>query len=174
MLRRLIALSAITAGALMGGTAAHAATTPDVNEQDRTFLTVAHQSNLAEIKAGTAAQKQATTQAVKDVGATLIREHKMLDDQVGKVANQVGVTLPDAPSAKQQAELKKVAAKSGAAFDRAWVASQIAGHKEDLAAGAQEIANGSSEQVKQLARDAKPVVQGHLTQLQNIQSGKGG
>ncbi|GAA4593175.1 hypothetical protein GCM10023194_56820 [Planotetraspora phitsanulokensis] len=169
MLTRLIALVAIMSVALVGSASTHAATTPDVNEQDRTFLLEAHQGNLAEIKAGQLAQKQATTEAVRGMGARLIRDHEALDDEVRRVADKVGVTLPDEPSNEQQAALEQVSDKKGAEFDRAWTASQITGHRKTLAAVATELSNGSSEQVKQLARDAKPVVQEHLDLLESIQ-----
>ncbi|GAA4568626.1 DUF4142 domain-containing protein [Planotetraspora kaengkrachanensis] len=169
MLTRLIALIAIMSGTLVGSTSTYAAATPEVNEQDRTFLLAAHQGNLAEIKAGQVAQKQATTEAVRDMGARLIRDHKALDDDGGRVADQVGVALPDEPSDEQQVALEQVSGKKGAEFDRAWVASQITGHRKTLTAVATELSNGSSEQVKRLARDAKPVVQEHLDLLESIQ-----
>jgi len=59
---------------------------------------------------------------------------------------------------------------SGADFDHAWVASQITAHQEALAGGKQELVDGSSNEVKELARNAGPIVQEHLNMLQNIKS----
>ncbi|WP_433512333.1 DUF4142 domain-containing protein [Nonomuraea sp. CA-143628] len=137
----------------------------DVNEQDRTFLRQAHQGNLAEIQAGQAAQDMGASEAVRKLGAKLVSDHTKMDDDVSRVAKQVGVDLPDKPSAVQRRQLGELAAKSGEAFDRAWLAAQIAGHRQSLANGAKELRKGSSPEVKQLATDAKPIVQTHLDLL---------
>jgi putative membrane protein len=51
------------------------------------------------------------------------------------------------------------------------VAAEITDHKDDLAAIAKEQTDGSSDKVKQLARDAKPVVESHLKLLEHIRNG---
>ncbi|GAA1134053.1 hypothetical protein GCM10009670_30740 [Citricoccus alkalitolerans] len=125
----------------------------------------AHQSNLAEIAAGTAAQEQATTEAVREMGATLIEDHQALDADLTAAAEEFGVALPDEPSAEQQAALEEVMAQNGEAFDAAWIASQIEGHRMSLAAGEEQIASGSDPAAIGLAQDAAPVIQGHLDHL---------
>ena len=62
--------------------------------------------------------------------------------------------------------LDKVSGLNGAAFDRAWITTEIMGHRETLAAVNTELQDGSSAQVKQVATDAKPVVQEHLKLLE--------
>jgi putative membrane protein len=156
---------------VMPPVAAGALTHLNVNEQDRTFLRKAHQGNLAEIQAGQAAQDMGASQAVKDLGARLVSDHTKMDDDVSRVAKQAGVDLPDKPSAAQRRQLGEVAGKSGEAFDRAWLATQIAGHRQSLANGATELRKGSSPEVKQLATDAKPIVQKHLDLLLEAKGG---
>lgn len=157
--------------AVMPPAAAGARTHLDVNEQDRTFLRKAHQGNLAEIQAGQAAQDMGASQAVRELGAKLISDHTKMDDDVSRVAKQVGVDLPDKPSADQRRQLGEVAGMSGEAFDRAWLTTQIAGHRQSLANGAKELRKGSSPEVKQLATDAKPIVQTHLDLLLKAKGG---
>jgi len=90
MLRLLVVLPAALAASLVAGTSA-IATTAHLNEQDRTFLVQAHQGNLAEIAAGRAAVKRADSQAVSDAGAMFVRDHTSLDDDVKRVAGELGV-----------------------------------------------------------------------------------
>ena len=97
--------------ALIGTTCATAAP----SGQDSTRLVTAHQSNLAEIAAGTAAQKAATTSDVRDLGAVCIQMHTELDHSLTAKATPLGATLPDAPSALQQNHLAAVTAHSGQA-----------------------------------------------------------
>lgn len=145
-------------------TSASAAAAP--SRQDRAFLVAAHQSNLTEIAAGSAAQRRATTEVVRHHGAIFARDHTRLDASLRQVARRLAVPLPDAPNAEQQATLDSVSANPGPAFDRAWLASQLAGHREAKANGQKELAQGSDATVKQLARTAAPVVQMHLSMLE--------
>lgn len=152
--------------ALLAAGAAGATTTTAPNAQDRAWLVAAHQSNLTEIAAGKAAQQKATSSVVREHGELFIRDHTRLDSSLQKVAADLGVQLPGAPNAAQQATLASVSAKSGAAFDSAWLTSQLAGHRAAKAAGATELAAGSDATVLAAAKTAAPVVQTHLTMLE--------
>lgn len=157
------ALALVAATAALGLAAGPAAAQP--NAQDQTWLVAAHQSNLAEIAAGQAALQKATSDDVRMHGQMLIDDHTALDASLTPVAQQLGVALPAEPTPEQQQALAEVSAQSGDAFDRAWVQSQIAGHRATLAAGEQELAQGSDQTVKDLAAAAAPVVQRHLDGL---------
>jgi putative membrane protein len=152
--------------ALTAAGVAGASTTAAPNAQDRAFLVAAHQSNLTEIAAGRAAQRKATTSVVREHGQIFIRDHTRLDSSLQQVANNLGVTLPNTPNAAQRATLASVSAKSGAAFDSAWLSSQVAGHRAAKAAGAAEVSGGSDASVLGLAKTAAPVVQMHLSMLE--------
>jgi putative membrane protein len=136
-----------------------------VSSQDRTWMVVAHQSNLTEIAAGKAAQQKATSQKVRDLGQMFITDHTANDAKLRSAAKTLGVTLPGSPNAQQRAALASVSAKSGAAFDSAWIASQITGHRQTLAATDTELSNGSDSRVLTLARATRPVVAHHLEEL---------
>jgi putative membrane protein len=152
------------AGVLLAMWTAGSASAASVSSQDATWLVVAHQSNLTEIAAGQAAQKSSSA-AIRDLGAMFIKDHTTLDASLKTVANKYGVKLPSAPSPAQQATLKSVAAKSGAAFNSAWITTQIAGHRATAAATNTELAKGSNADVLKLARTSSPVVAHHLHEL---------
>ena len=166
-LRRLALIGIAGAGiALTAAGVAGASTTAAPNAQDRAFLVAAHQSNLTEIAAGKAAQQKATTDVVRQHGELFIRDHTRLDASLQTGREELGVDLPGTPNAAQRATLASVSAKSGAAFDSAWLTSQLAGHRAAKAAGATELAAGSDASVLGLAKTAAPVVQMHLTMLE--------
>jgi putative membrane protein len=145
--------------------AANPAVRAAVSSQDRAWMVAAHQSNLTEIAAGKAAQQKATSQKVRDLGAMFIRDHTANDTKLTAAAKTLGVDLPGRPNAQQRAALASVAAKSGAAFDSAWIASQITGHRQTLAATDTELSSGSNATVLSLARATRPVVAHHLEEL---------
>lgn len=166
LLRRLTLIGVAGAGiALTAAGVAGASTTAAPNAQDKAFLVAAHQSNLAEIAAGKAAQAKATTSVVREHGALFIADHTRLDAGLQKTASTLGVDLPAAPSAAQQASLAAVTAKSGAAFDAAWLQQQLASHQASLALGNTELAKGSDPAAITVAKTAAPVVKMHLSML---------
>src|SRR5206468_11378478 len=97
--------------------------------------------------AGKAAQQKATTQKVRDLGQMFFTDHSANDAKLTAAAKKLGVSLPGSPNPQQQAALKSVSAKSGAAFDAAWISSQITGHRQTLAATDPEISKGSDATV---------------------------
>lgn len=149
------------AASLFAASAASAAP----SNQDSTWMVAAHQSNLAEIAAGQVAQQQASSQSVKDTATMFIQMHTTLDASLTSGAATLGVTLPKAPSPAQQASLAQVKTQTGTAFDTAWVAQQIAGHRDALSGTQTEVSSGSDAAVLKLANTTLPVVQQHLSEL---------
>ena len=170
MKHRLVAACAL---ALAGsfGVASGALAAP--TDQDTAWMAAAHQSNLAEIAAGQAAVAQGTSADVTSLGQMFIDMHTQLDTELTAAAQQLGVTLPDAPTPSQQQTLERVKAETGPAFDTAWIASQIASHQTTLAATQTEISTGSDPTVVALATKSAPVVQQHLTALQEAAAAAG-
>jgi len=168
----LLAGAATLACATVGLFSGIAAAAP--SGQDRTFLVAAHQSNLTEIAAGKAALQKSSNGVVRRHGQLFIRDHTRLDADLRKVADDLDVDLPSQPSAAQRATLASVSAKSGSAFDAAWLSSQLAGHRQAKAAGQRELAQGSDARVKQLATAAAPVIQMHLDMLEQATGSVGG
>src|SRR5918912_3580729 len=142
--------------------AAPAAPAASVSAADRTWMGAAHQSNLTEIAAGKAAQQKATSQKVRNLGQMFITDHSANDAKLKAAAKTLGVSLPGSPNAAQRATLARVAAKSGAAFDSAWIATQITGHRQALSATETELSSGSNATVLALAKATRPIVAKHL------------
>jgi putative membrane protein len=163
-LSRLVLLPAAVLGAVV--LAANPASAAP-SDQDTMWMQTAHQSNLAEIAAGNAAEQSATTPDVKQLGAMFVQMHTQLDTALTQAAQQFGVTLPGAPTAAQQQQLAQVQQNTGQAFDTAWIAQQIGSHSTTLAATTTELQSGSDPTVLDQARTATPVVQQHLDELRS-------
>jgi putative membrane protein len=146
---------------------AHAA----VPAQDRDFLIAAHQGNLAEIESAQPSLlgRPGVCAAIRDMGPMLITDHTRLDAAGGQVAMRDGVMLPTMPTAAQARQLRATAAMNGAQFNRSWLAMERAWHEQTLNAVRHEIAVGQSRDVQDAARTALPVVQRHLSMIQQAQ-----
>jgi predicted outer membrane protein len=142
-------------------------------DPDRDYLAAAHQSHLAEIEAGTAAQERGSSPAVRKLGQRLVADHTKLDQDVRRVAQLLDITLPSAPMRRQRAELRRVSGRRGEAFDRAWISQQTTAHRRLLTEGEAETAHGSSPYVQVLAKQADPVLRAHLAMLRETRTGSG-
>ncbi|HET7369951.1 MAG TPA: DUF4142 domain-containing protein [Gammaproteobacteria bacterium] len=141
-----------------------------LSHQDKEWLKAAHQANLTEIKAGQAAQQQATTQVVRQAGQMLVSDHKQLDSALTRAAHDLDVSLPNSPSPTQQHLLQKVKSKSGDKFDKLWTRTMASAHLKAINKTQTEISQGSSSKVKKLAKKALPVLQTHLNMVQHAQN----
>jgi putative membrane protein len=145
---------------------------PSVSAQDRAFLVAVHRSNLAAITAGQTAQRQASATGVRALAGQLVADYGSLDAELKDVATRLGVTLPTRPAAGEQRQLAQLAARTGTDLDLAWIAGQIAGDQQAIAAGEAQLSRGRSAKVTALARSATPVLERHLSMLQQLGGGR--
>lgn len=141
---------------------------PTPSAQDLAFLRAAHLDNLAEIQAGTVAEHRAASQAARNLGTRLVREHTSLDADLQRVANRLGVALPNAPTPERARQITQLSATNGVAFDQAWVAMVTEWNDQAVGADQTELRSGTLDDIKDLARDALPVARGHLSRLQKV------
>jgi Domain of unknown function (DUF4142) len=100
---------------------------------DRDLLVRVQLAGLWEQLAGFAAPQRGHDDLVKDdlvrnVGEKIANEHHELDELVRRVAVQLGVELPDEPTAEQQGWLAEMATAQGVEFDRVFVGRLRAAH----------------------------------------------
>ncbi|GAA4074306.1 hypothetical protein GCM10022214_33770 [Actinomadura miaoliensis] len=163
ILRAVLAAGAVLA--FSAGSMAPAVAQQEISAQDRKWLMMAHQGNLAESVVGTMAQKKGKAKAVRSIGAVLVTDHSRLDRRVQATARRLGVSLPSEPSAKQKALAARLNAMSGKAFDRAWLDALIKEHRTDLAAARKEVRAGKAAEAQHLATVSTPVFRRHLNLL---------
>jgi putative membrane protein len=144
----------------------------DVNEQDETFIVKAAQSNQSEVELGNLALSRGTDSLVKAFAQMMVNEHSAaqadLETVVDDVNTDIGIT--DTLDAEQLATSMLLQGLSGAAFDSAYLDSQIKGHTKTLGIFDAEIASGQNAQVKGYATDKRPKIQTHLSLADSIYS----
>jgi putative membrane protein len=164
------------AGAVVGLGAALAATPAlaqsKQNRQEAKFVHDAIEGNFAEQSMGDLAQQNGQSQAIKDFGAELKRDHSAANDKVMPLSQQVGVRAPSEPSAKHKQDYEKLAKLSGARFDQAFAQHMVMDHKQDITKY-QRAASGSGP-VASYAQETLPVLQRHLSIAQTLANGNRG
>ncbi len=137
---------------------------------DKTFVKQAIQADLAEVQMGKLAQQNGQSEAVKQFGQKLVSDHSANADKAKQLAEQIGLTPPSEPSAKQQAEYKKMSKLSGAKFDREFARGMVKDHKADVAKFKKE--GQKSGPVADFAKQTVPTLEQHLQMAQSIEQNK--
>src|SRR5688572_26219957 len=75
-----------------------------VSPNDRQFIVTAAQGGWAEVHAGEFAQKNGASDAVKQFGARMIKDHGMANKELEAIAGKLGITPPKEPDPKHQAD----------------------------------------------------------------------
>ena len=91
-------------------------------------------ANTWDIATGTLASTRASSKEVKDFGAMLARDHKVVQDSGRALAAKLKVTPTPvaadfALKVQHEAAMKKLEGLSGAAFDQAFLEHEVAYHK---------------------------------------------
>lgn len=137
---------------------------------DKNFYKQAASGGMAEVEAGKLAQEKGTSEAVKSFGARMVQDHGAANEKLMGIASQKDVTLPKTLDPKHQTAQKRLQAKSGAAFDSAYIQAQIADHKAMASLMERQIKSGKDPEAKAYATETLPVVKEHLQMLQNMKS----
>jgi predicted outer membrane protein len=111
--------------------------------------------------------QKGNSQTVRDVGKALNEQHAKLETALKKLAGQLQVTLPTQPNADQQSWLGEMAAASGAAFDKVWVARLRAAHGKIFSVIATVRANTRNSLVRDFATTGNSVVTTHMQLLES-------
>jgi putative membrane protein len=134
---------------------------------DESFFHKAAQAGHAEIAAGQVAEKKATSPAVKEFAAMMVKDHTAANIKLGEIAAAKGVALPTGPAPAQKARNRKTE-KSGDAFDAEYIQGQIKAHEETAALLQNEIDSGQDAEAKAFASETLPKVKAHLEKIQQI------
>lgn len=105
-----------------------------VTDHDKSFLTMAAQSDQNEIKLSELAKEKATNPDVKAFAEKMVAEHKGMSDSMKPFADSWGITPPDGPDADHQKELDKLNSLSGADFDKEYISQMVSDHAKALTA----------------------------------------
>jgi len=157
-------MTLVAAGFFLALPGAWAATT--VATADRDFILAAAQGGMTEVKLGDLAAQKGTRADVKEFGQMMVKDHSAINGDLKALAAQKGVPLPDRLDAKHQGMVDEMASLSGSAFDEAYIAAMVKGHKMDAKAFKAESAATTDADIKSFVDKSLPVVQTHLEHIQ--------
>lgn len=133
---------------------------------DRDLLVKVRLAGLWEIPAGQQAVERAPTEAIKEAGDHLIVGHTDLDKRARSVAAQLGVELPNQPTAEQQGWLQELTEAGGETYQRKFANLLRVSHGKVFSAIADVRDSTRNTLIRQLATDSNQTVLDHITMLE--------
>ena len=125
------------------------------------FLQNAIQGDNSEMMLGRLAQRKADSQSVQEFGETLFDDHSKAKAQAARVAERLGVPVPERPMDKALDERDRLSRLSGEQFDREFVRYMVRDHRHDIGEFRKE-ADAHQGMVSRLAREQLPTLKKHL------------
>ena len=170
-----IVTASLTAAALPGT----ASRFPGATLDDPTIVAIFDAANTADMETGALAEQRGASQEVRDFGAMLVRDHRMVRQQGRDLAARLGVTPTppkDDPSAKDHAAaMARLRSLEGAEFDRAFLQHEAAFHGAVIeAVKATLLPAIQNAELKALVEKVAPAFQAHMTMAQQLEKKLGG
>lgn len=137
---------------------------------------IAYTAGSIDVKVGELALKKTKNKAVRAFAQDMVRDHKAVNVQALALVKKLGVTPEDNATSQAltkgaAAEYKSLAKLKGTAFNRAYIANEIAYHKTVNGALEQTlIPSASNPELKALLETGLKVFQGHLAHAEHIAS----
>jgi putative membrane protein len=153
--------------------AASVAAAPEPTLDDATIVAIFDAANTADIETGQLAVERGNSKDVRDFGAMLVRDHKMVRQQGRDLAARLGVTpTPPADEASARAHADAMSAlrsKQGADFDRAFLEHEVKFHQDVIdAVETTLLPSIQNADVKALVVKVAPAFRAHMMGAQKL------
>ena len=140
---------------------------------DASFYKDAAAGGMSEVELGQLAQDKASTPAVKEFGAMMVKDHSAADDRLKSLAMSEQVSLPDGPTVLQKATKAKLDMMSGESFDKSYIKGMLDDHKADIKDFQKEASDGKDPQARAFAAATLPTLKHHLQRAEAIAKSAG-
>jgi putative membrane protein len=144
-----------------------------LNAADRKFVEQAAMGGVAEAEAGRLAQQKAGNDSVTQYAARIVEDHDNANTELRQIATAKSVTLPNAPDAVHQAEMKRLETMTGPQFDREFTRMMVRDHETVVAAFDKQAKSGSDPELKAFAAKTLPTLRTHLQMAKQVQTRAG-
>jgi putative membrane protein len=139
-----------------------------VSAVDRKFVSEVAGANLAEVQLGQLAAQKASDDTVKQFAQRMVKDHGAANDELKKIADQKGMTLPTAPDKRHQAKMDRLSKLSGADFDRAYMRDMVKDHGKDVKELQRRRDKTKGPDINAWVSKTLPTVRDHLKQAEEI------
>src|SRR4051795_11402495 len=135
---------------------------------------IAYTAGVIDIKAAKQALERASNKEVKAFAQDMVRDHEAVNKQALDLVKKLKVTPEDNDTSRTlsknaSAKLAELGKLKGAEFDKAYVANEVAYHKEvNGALETQLIPSASNPELKSLLQTGLKIFQGHQQHAEHV------
>lgn len=140
--------------------------------EDQEFLRKAAAANAFELAAAQIAASRASTDAIRRLAATIVRDHNQLQTALHALAKAKTVDIPtgtDAQPGDDLAALRKETA--GSNFDEAYLELAVESHERTIELFEAEIDGTRDADIREFANSALPILKKHLRSTRDLEPG---
>jgi putative membrane protein len=154
--------------AAQGARSAADAKRADVARADRRFIETAAMSGMTEVAMGKIAQQKAGNAQVKEFAQRMVADHGKANEELMSLASRKGVQAPAALDRSHRNEVEKLGKRSGADFDRDYVAHQVTDHRKAVSDFKKAADSVKDPDLKAWAAKTLPTLEEHYKMAQAL------
>jgi putative membrane protein len=140
---------------------------PDFSGDTKFAVAIAN-GGMTEIKLSELALKHGSAKSIKDFAKIMVKDHTAAAEELKATASKKGIALPEKLSDKSQSAYDDMSKKSGADFDKAYIAQMVSDHSDAVSAFDSEAKNGNDADLKAWATKTLPTIMHHLDMAKAI------
>jgi putative membrane protein len=133
-----------------------------LDKKDREFIEKAAAGSAAEIELGNWIENKAASEAVREFGRMMARDHGQASERLREIAAAKGVTIRTEPDRERQTLQARLAAKDGVERDREYLEAMIDDHERDIALFKKAADDANDPDVRAFAESTVPTLKMHL------------
>lgn len=133
------------------------------------FVDTVSASDLFETEAGRLAEAKGSSQAVKDFGAMMVKDHAVSTTNLKTaVAANPNLMLSPQLTSEQTTKLDQLKAATGSRFDQLYALQQVAAHTDAASLLKDYSLTGGDSALRAFAGKTAPVVEHHLEEARKL------
>ncbi|MEW6250937.1 MAG: DUF4142 domain-containing protein [Planctomycetota bacterium] len=145
-----------------------------ISAADRQFVQRAAQSNLREVRLGNVAMEKAPTEQVKRLAQTMAADHTKANEQLQRIAADLNIEFPRELDRQHQQTIERMQKLGGSEFEQEYLELMHRDHQDDVRAFQRYTKEGQVSTLKTFAQQQLPVLQHHLSSVQEVRQQRAG
>jgi putative membrane protein len=141
---------------------------------DAKFMKKVAEGGKAEVELGRLAAERGASDSVKQFGQRMVTDHSKAGEELAKLAQDKGVTLPTDVDAKHKRLHDRLSKLSGADFDREYMREMVRGHDSEVKEFQHQAQRAKDADVKAWAAKTLPVLEEHKQKAHEVYASVGG
>ena len=137
---------------------------------DAKFMKQVAQDGKAEVEVGKLAAEKGASDAVKKFGERMATDHAKAGEELAKLAQDKGVTLPTDVDAKHKRLHDKLAKLSGADFDREYMKAMANDHDSEVKKFQRESKSAKDPDLRSWISKTLPTLEEHKQQAHQVRA----